>query len=135
MTTCRGAGSTNPNESFQTTENNTEGSKAESVMIAGLFVVYGKEYVKLSKRIGNDAEAERAQAEVDKMIAGPAVYICDKCVFLSAGIIVEECDESNGANNDTVQLLENLRDIKKIDNTGVFSFSSSSIACFDNGTV
>ncbi|WP_430813684.1 GH36-type glycosyl hydrolase domain-containing protein [Carboxylicivirga sp. RSCT41] len=61
--------STNPNESFQTTENNTEGSKAESVMIAGLFVVYGKEYVKLSKRIGKDAEAERAQAEVDKMIA------------------------------------------------------------------
>ncbi|MCG8578598.1 MAG: glycosyl transferase [Bacteroidales bacterium] len=61
--------STNPNESFQTTENNTEGSKAESVMIAGLFVVYGKEYVKLSKRIGKDAEAERAQTEVDKMIA------------------------------------------------------------------
>jgi len=60
--------STNPNESFQTTENNTEGSKAESVMIAGLFVVYGKEYVKLSQRIGKNDEAKRAQAEVDKMI-------------------------------------------------------------------
>ena len=28
-----------PNESFQTTENNSEGSEAESLMIAGLFVV------------------------------------------------------------------------------------------------
>ncbi|MCT4588127.1 MAG: glycosyl transferase [Carboxylicivirga sp.] len=60
--------SKDPNESFQTTENNTEGSKAESLMIAGLFVVYGKEYVKLSKFIGNIDEANRAQAEVDKMI-------------------------------------------------------------------
>ena len=31
-----------PNESFQTTENKTEGSKAESLMIAGLFVVWLK---------------------------------------------------------------------------------------------
>lgn len=59
--------STNPNESFQTTENKTEGSKAESVMIAGLFVVYGTDYVNLCKQIGNNKEADRAQAEVDKM--------------------------------------------------------------------
>ena len=38
-----------PNESFQTTENKSEGSKAESLMIAGLFVVTAKEYVKLCK--------------------------------------------------------------------------------------
>ncbi len=76
--------STNPNESFQTTENNTEGSKAESVMIAGLFVVYGKEYVKLSKRIGKDAEAERAQAEVDKMIAAVQAKGWDGEWFLRA---------------------------------------------------
>jgi cellobiose phosphorylase len=31
--------SNDPNESFQTTENKTEGTKAESLMIAGLFVV------------------------------------------------------------------------------------------------
>ena len=37
--------SNDPNESFQTTENKTEGSKAESVMIAGLFVIYGRDYV------------------------------------------------------------------------------------------
>ena len=36
--------STDPDESFQTTENKTEGSKAESVMIAGLYVVAGKEF-------------------------------------------------------------------------------------------
>ncbi|MCU4154397.1 glycosyl transferase [Carboxylicivirga sp. A043] len=76
--------STNPNESFQTTENNTEGSKAESVMIAGLFVVYGKEYVKLSQRIGNHAEAERAQAEVDKMIAAVKAKGWDGEWFLRA---------------------------------------------------
>ena len=35
--------SDNPDESFQTTENKTEGSKAESLMIAGLFVMYGKD--------------------------------------------------------------------------------------------
>ena len=46
-----------PNESFQTTENKSEGSKAESLMIAGLFVVTGKDYVELCRRIGkNDGE-------------------------------------------------------------------------------
>ena len=39
--------SDNPDESFQTTENKTEGSKAESLMIAGLFVAEGKDFVEL----------------------------------------------------------------------------------------
>ncbi|MDY3847673.1 MAG: glycosyl transferase [Prevotella sp.] len=48
-----------PNESFQTTENNSEGSKAESLMIAGLFVVTGKEYVKLCRKLaGSGADAK-----------------------------------------------------------------------------
>ncbi len=59
--------STNPNESFQTTENNTEGSKAESLMIAGLFVVYGNDYITLCKELGKTEEAERAQKAVDAM--------------------------------------------------------------------
>jgi cellobiose phosphorylase len=59
--------SNDPNESFQTTENNTVGSKAESVMIAGLFVVYGTEYAALCRVLGKHAEAGRAQAEVEKM--------------------------------------------------------------------
>ncbi len=57
-----------PNESFQTTENKTEGSKAESLMIAGLFVVTGKEYIALCRRIGDDSEAARAQKHVDDMV-------------------------------------------------------------------
>jgi cellobiose phosphorylase len=61
--------SNDPNESFQTTENKTEGSKAESVMIAGLFVVYGQDYIKLCKELGKDAEAARAQKHVDNMTA------------------------------------------------------------------
>jgi cellobiose phosphorylase len=60
--------SNDPNESFQTTENKTEGSKAESVMIAGLFVVYGRDYIELCKRLGKEAEALRAQKLVDKMV-------------------------------------------------------------------
>lgn len=57
-----------PNESFQTTENKTEGSKAESLMIAGLFVVCGKDYVELCKQLGKNDEVERAQKFIDQMI-------------------------------------------------------------------
>jgi cellobiose phosphorylase len=60
--------SNDPNESFQTTENKSGGT-AESVMIAGLFVVYGGEYVKLCRQIGIDQEADEAQKHVDKMVA------------------------------------------------------------------
>lgn len=60
--------SEDPNESFQTT-GNKKGNTAESLMIAGLFVVYGKEYVKLCKQIGNDQEALEAQKHIDKMVA------------------------------------------------------------------
>jgi cellobiose phosphorylase len=60
--------SNDPDESFQTTENKTEGSKAESVMIAGLFVVYGRDYVELCRKLGKDDEALRAQKHVDTMV-------------------------------------------------------------------
>jgi cellobiose phosphorylase len=56
-----------PDESFQTTENKTEGSKAESLMIAGQFVVYGQDYVELCRYVGDNAEADRAQHLVDAM--------------------------------------------------------------------
>jgi cellobiose phosphorylase len=56
-----------PNESFQTTENKTEGSKAESLMIAGLFIVCGQDYVTLCRQIGNNEEASRAQGFIDSM--------------------------------------------------------------------
>jgi cellobiose phosphorylase len=60
--------SNDPNESFQTTENKTEGTKAESLMIAGLFVIYGKDYVDLCRKLGKTEEAVRAQKEIIKMI-------------------------------------------------------------------
>lgn len=56
-----------PNESFQTTENKSEGSKAESLMIAGLFVVTGKDYVELCRHLGKHKEAERMAQAVSDM--------------------------------------------------------------------
>ncbi|MEJ2545886.1 MAG: hypothetical protein P8Y99_17630, partial [Calditrichaceae bacterium] len=58
--------STNPDESFQTTENK-EGGTAESVFIAGMFILYGNEYIELCKRIGKEDEGKRAQTYVDAM--------------------------------------------------------------------
>ncbi len=57
-----------PDESFQTTENKSEGSKAESLMIAGQFVIYGREYVELCSKRGDLVEARRAQKCVDSMV-------------------------------------------------------------------
>jgi len=59
--------SSNPNESFQTTENKSGGT-AESLMIAGLFVVYGREFVELCRKIGRLEEAEKAEVHVKNMI-------------------------------------------------------------------
>lgn len=76
--------SNDPNESFQTTENKTEGSKAESVMIAGLFVVYGRDYIELCKEVGNTDEAARAQTHVDDMIEAIKSHGWDGDWFLRA---------------------------------------------------
>jgi len=59
--------SKNPDESFQTTENNTDGSQAESLMIAGLFVVYGREYANLCTAINLTDEAERVLMHITNM--------------------------------------------------------------------
>ncbi len=60
--------STTPDEPFQTTENQSEGSKAESVMIAGMFVLYGKEFSKLCRQINENDIATKIDAEVNLMI-------------------------------------------------------------------
>ncbi len=60
--------SNDPNESFQTTENKSEGSKAESLMIAGLFVIYGRDYVTLCGKLGKTDEAARTQIHIDAMV-------------------------------------------------------------------
>ncbi len=76
--------SNDPNESFQTTENKTEGSQAESVMIAGLFVVYGRDYVELCRQLGKSEEAGRAQNHVNDMIESVKKYGWDGEWFLRA---------------------------------------------------
>jgi len=76
--------SNDPNESFQTTENKSEGSKAESLMIAGLFVVYGRDYVELCQKLGNTAEAARAQKDIDNMIVAIKQHGWDGDWFLRA---------------------------------------------------
>ena len=57
--------SNDPNESFQTTGNKTEGSKAESLMIAGLFVFCGRQFVDLLKAKGLPFDG--FEAEIEKM--------------------------------------------------------------------
>lgn len=59
--------SSTPGESFQTTEN-TQSGVAESVLIAGMFVYIGAEYVALCRMRGQDKEADRAQEEIHKMV-------------------------------------------------------------------
>ena len=58
--------STTPGESFQTTENKDTGI-AESVFIAGMFVLYGKEYIAISKLYGSIEEADRVSTAVEEV--------------------------------------------------------------------
>lgn len=75
--------SEDPNESFQTT-GNKKGRTAESLMIAGLFVLYGKEFVKLCNEIGKTDEANAAQQHVDNMIAAVKEHGWDGDWYLRA---------------------------------------------------
>lgn len=76
--------SSDPDESFQTTENKSEGSKAESLMIAGLFVMYGRDYIALCKKLGKESEAHRAQLHVDSMVEAVKIHGWDGEWFLRA---------------------------------------------------
>ncbi|ROS90927.1 glycosyl transferase [Muribaculaceae bacterium Isolate-039 (Harlan)] len=76
--------SNDPNESFQTTENRSEGSKAESLMIAGQFVIYGRDYEELCRRMGLDAEADRARTHVNAMVEAVKAHGWDGEWFLRA---------------------------------------------------
>jgi cellobiose phosphorylase len=59
--------SEDPNESFQTTGNKA-GDTAESLMIAGLFVLYGDELVRLCEQIGKQDKAKEYKAHVNAMV-------------------------------------------------------------------
>ncbi|MFN8206548.1 MAG: glycosyl transferase [Bacteroidales bacterium] len=58
--------SKNPDESFQTTENQ-KGGVAESIFIGGMFVLYGEEYARIADFMKNEKEAERARKHVASM--------------------------------------------------------------------
>ena len=75
--------SDNPDDSFQTTENKSEGSKAESLMIAGLFVAEGRDFAQLLERIG-DSDAALVKAAVVDMEAAVKKYGWDGEWFLRA---------------------------------------------------
>ncbi|MFV0346471.1 MAG: GH36-type glycosyl hydrolase domain-containing protein [Bacteroidales bacterium] len=75
--------STDPNESFQTT-GNRKGRTAESLMIAGLFVVYGRDYAELCKRLGDNDEAERANKHIAEMEQAVKAHGWDGEWFLRA---------------------------------------------------
>src|SRR5690554_1428039 len=75
--------SEDPNESFQTTGNKT-GKTAESLMIAGLFVLYGQEFIKLCREIGKNDEADEAQVHVDNMIEAVKAHGWDGDWYLRA---------------------------------------------------
>lgn len=75
--------STNPDESFQTTENR-EGGRAESVMIAGLFIFYGRDFVDLCRHLGKEDEALRAENQIAEMVQAVSDYGWDGEWFLRA---------------------------------------------------
>ncbi len=58
--------STNPNDSFQTCTNK-DGKNAESVMIAEMFVFVAPDYASMCRLMGDEKEAEFAEAESKKM--------------------------------------------------------------------
>ncbi len=58
--------SNNPDESFQTTENR-KGGTAESVFIAGMFILYGGEYEKILRELKRDREADEAEELIQRM--------------------------------------------------------------------
>ena len=76
--------SNDPNESYQTTENKSEGSKAESLMIAGQFVVCGRDYAALCRRVGLTDEAARAEMHVARMVEAVKAHGWDGEWFLRA---------------------------------------------------
>ena len=57
-----------PGESFQTT-GPSEGPVAESVFIAGMFVLYGRQYAEICRKLGLEAEAAEVEKAIEEMTA------------------------------------------------------------------
>ncbi len=78
-----------PGESFQTSTSPKYGEAkysrvAESLMVAGLFTFAGPEYVALCKIRGDEAEAAKAQEQIDKMKAAIMEFGFDGDWFIRA---------------------------------------------------
>jgi cellobiose phosphorylase len=75
--------SSNPDESFQTTENQ-KGGKAESLFIAAMFVLYGADFVTIAGKTGKKALAKEAQKHIDDMVKAVDKHGWDGKWFLRA---------------------------------------------------
>ncbi len=75
--------STEPDESYQTTTSK-DGKVAESVLIAGMFVYIGKEFVKICENTGRSDEAKAANEHIDTMKDTVMKYGYDGEWFLRA---------------------------------------------------
>ncbi|HTO21878.1 MAG TPA: glycosyl transferase, partial [Spirochaetia bacterium] len=60
--------SSDPNESFQVSTSR-DGRTAESVLIAGMFLVVGRDYAEICRRTGHPAEAAAAERAMEEMRA------------------------------------------------------------------
>lgn len=56
-----------PSVSFQTGPQKTDGKTAESLMIAGAFVLFGTDYVELCREVGKTDEANIAEKHIENM--------------------------------------------------------------------
>jgi cellobiose phosphorylase len=75
--------STEPDESYQTTTSK-DGKVAESVLIAGMFVFIGRDFVKICENIGLTEEAKTAADHIEKMKEAVMKYGFDGEWFLRA---------------------------------------------------
>jgi cellobiose phosphorylase len=75
--------STNPDESFQTATNK-DGKTAESILIAALFVYYGREFERICRNTGKEEEAREANRHLIDMTDNVRKYGWDGKWFLRA---------------------------------------------------
>ncbi len=75
--------SEDPNESFQTT-GNKKGRTAESLMIAGQFVLYGNELIRLCEQTGRQQEAADFRPHVEAMVEAVKTHGWDGDWYLRA---------------------------------------------------
>jgi cellobiose phosphorylase len=83
--------STTPSESFQTAENNDTGV-AESVLIAGMFVLYAKQYVEILRHYAPPAQADGGDFASD----GGSSYASEMDDVLRAVRTMTSCVETSG---------------------------------------